>query len=513
MRLDDWFLTDAERGNAVAPRIHGVEYFAGLVEEVSALEEGGHLWFTDWRADADELMGPDGPTVGGLFGDAAKRGVLVKGLVWRSHHERMSYSEEQNRPPRRRRRRGGRGGAARPAGAPRGVAPPEAGRDPGRRPGRGVRRRHRPVPLPPRRRRPPRRPADRAHGGGLRRPPAAARRPARAAGTGGRAARRRVPGALDRPAVAGHRQPDLLPRGPAAPRRPHPGPAAGPAAGPRAGRAVRGAGAAHLPGDPPADAVRPARGALGRPRLRQGVPARAAADLPGGPVHVVPAHRRAAGRRAAAPPRAPPRRGGAPAPGRRRAPRAAAQPGGPAGGPAGHAAGRAGPGARVRPGEPRRHAGVRARQALRDRRRLGLHRQREPQPALVEPRQRAVVRGAGRHARRAGGPATPAASATAPAAAPATCGCGCGASTSTGNRATTRTCSTRDAAVAAVSAAADRLDAWHRGGRVGARPPGRLRPHRPEKLPPWTRGWAVPVYRVVYDPDGRSVRDRLRGRW
>jgi phosphatidylserine/phosphatidylglycerophosphate/cardiolipin synthase-like enzyme len=67
--------------------------------------------------------------------------------------------------------------------------------------------------------------------------------------------------------------------------------------------------------------------------------------------------------------------------------------------------------------------------------------------------------------------------------------------------------------VAAVTTAAEALEAWVRGGRVGPRPPGRLRPHRPEKLPAWTRAWAVPAYRVVYDPDGRSVRDRLNRRW
>jgi hypothetical protein len=48
---------------------------------------------------------------------------------------------------------------------------------------------------------------------------------------------------------------------------------------------------------------------------------------------------------------------------------------------------------------------------------------------------------------------------------------------------------------------------------VDPRPAGRLRPHRPEKLGLPTRLWAVPIYRIVYDPDGRSVRDRLRRRW
>ena len=61
-----------------------------------------------------------------------------------------------------------------------------------------------------------------------------------------------------------------------------------------------------------------------------------------------------------------------------------------------------------------------------------------------------------------------------------------------------------DDAVRAVTAAADALDAWHTGGRVGPRPPGRLRPHRPEKLPLWTRVWAVPAYRLVLRP-GRPV--------
>ena len=62
----------------------------------------------------------------------------------------------------------------------------------------------------------------------------------------------------------------------------------------------------------------------------------------------------------------------------------------------------------------------------------------------------------------------------------------------------------------AVEEAAANLDAWHAGGRVGPRPPGRLRAHRPERMGLLTRAWAVPAYRLVYDPDGRSVRDRLR---
>jgi hypothetical protein len=64
--------------------------------------------------------------------------------------------------------------------------------------------------------------------------------------------------------------------------------------------------------------------------------------------------------------------------------------------------------------------------------------------------------------------------------------------------------------VAALNASAKALDAWHEGGRQGARPPGRLRPHRAERLPLFTRLWATPVYRLLDDPDGRPLRLRLR---
>jgi phosphatidylserine/phosphatidylglycerophosphate/cardiolipin synthase-like enzyme len=54
------------------------------------------------------------------------------------------------------------------------------------------------------------------------------------------------------------------------------------------------------------------------------------------------------------------------------------------------------------------------------------------------------------------------------------------------------------------------VDAWHEGGRRGPRPPGRLRPHRAERLPLFTRLWATPVYRLLDDPDGRPLRMRLK---
>ena len=105
----DWFLSTQERGNpdssiptwctgnSAEPLIHGITYFDRLVREVDSLREGDHLFFTDWRGDPDERLRADGPTVAELFAGAAGRGVIVKGLIWRSHTDKLTYSEEENR--------------------------------------------------------------------------------------------------------------------------------------------------------------------------------------------------------------------------------------------------------------------------------------------------------------------------------------------------------------------------------------------------------------------------------
>lgn len=104
----DWFLTTAQRGNPatempdwctgnrVEPLIHGATYFDRLAAEVEAMQRGDYLFFTDWRGDPDERLRDDGPTISELFCGAAKRGVTVKGLMWRSHLDKFSYSEEEN---------------------------------------------------------------------------------------------------------------------------------------------------------------------------------------------------------------------------------------------------------------------------------------------------------------------------------------------------------------------------------------------------------------------------------
>lgn len=107
--LADWLLTTAERGNPATripawctgnraePLIHGSTYFDRLATDVGQLGRGDHLFFTDWRGDPDENVRDGGPTIAELFCHAAERGVVVKGLMWRSHLDRFQYSEEENR--------------------------------------------------------------------------------------------------------------------------------------------------------------------------------------------------------------------------------------------------------------------------------------------------------------------------------------------------------------------------------------------------------------------------------
>ena len=107
--LTDWFLTAQERGNpdssiptwtvgnTAEALVHGQTYFGRLVTEVESLGAGDILFFTDWRGDPDERLRDDGPTTAELLSGAARRGVIVKGLLWRSHLDKLQYSEEENR--------------------------------------------------------------------------------------------------------------------------------------------------------------------------------------------------------------------------------------------------------------------------------------------------------------------------------------------------------------------------------------------------------------------------------
>ncbi|MBA2769743.1 MAG: phospholipase [Sporichthyaceae bacterium] len=98
--MSDWFLPRVERpwssGNLVIPQLHGVAYFARLAEVVRGAGQGDQVFFTDWRGDADQLLAAEGPSIGELICDAARRGVQVRGLLWRSHSDRMSFSAQEN---------------------------------------------------------------------------------------------------------------------------------------------------------------------------------------------------------------------------------------------------------------------------------------------------------------------------------------------------------------------------------------------------------------------------------
>ncbi|MCK9932609.1 phospholipase D-like domain-containing protein [Frankia sp. Mgl5] len=114
--LGEWFLTAEERGNPdtaldarhpdglawttgnlVRPLVHGRAYFSRLLEIVETLGENDLLLFTDWRGDLDQRLDGAGSEVGRVLGRAAARGAVVRGLMWRSHLELMSFSSRPNR--------------------------------------------------------------------------------------------------------------------------------------------------------------------------------------------------------------------------------------------------------------------------------------------------------------------------------------------------------------------------------------------------------------------------------
>ncbi|WP_232542832.1 hypothetical protein [Streptomyces sp. QHH-9511] len=116
MTYTDWLLATGERGNTATrldrrrpqgqawsdgnqarPLVHGATYFAELLEAVNAMRAGDLLLFTDWRGDPDERLDGPGTEIGGVLGRAAERGVIVKGLLWRSHLDSLHFSEEENR--------------------------------------------------------------------------------------------------------------------------------------------------------------------------------------------------------------------------------------------------------------------------------------------------------------------------------------------------------------------------------------------------------------------------------
>jgi phosphatidylserine/phosphatidylglycerophosphate/cardiolipin synthase-like enzyme len=83
-------------GNDVRPLVHGASYFAELLETLQATVAGDLIMFTDWRGDPSERLDGAGTEVSRVLRAAASRGVVVKGLVWRSHWDKLAFSAEEN---------------------------------------------------------------------------------------------------------------------------------------------------------------------------------------------------------------------------------------------------------------------------------------------------------------------------------------------------------------------------------------------------------------------------------
>src|SRR6188472_1595137 len=112
--VEDWFLSAEERGNRwtridqgasaagwsegnrVEVLIDGATYFRRLHEVLCSLRADDWVHFTDWEGDPDErLVGP-GTELATVLEELARRGVHVRGLLWRSHPAQVNFSEQQN---------------------------------------------------------------------------------------------------------------------------------------------------------------------------------------------------------------------------------------------------------------------------------------------------------------------------------------------------------------------------------------------------------------------------------
>jgi phosphatidylserine/phosphatidylglycerophosphate/cardiolipin synthase-like enzyme len=115
--VSDWLLTSVERGNpdthiddrhadgeawssgnSLLPLVHGRSYLAELHARISALGPGDRLYFADWRGDPDQRLTDDpSSTLTATLTAAARRGVDVRGLLWRSHWHRFGFSSRGHR--------------------------------------------------------------------------------------------------------------------------------------------------------------------------------------------------------------------------------------------------------------------------------------------------------------------------------------------------------------------------------------------------------------------------------
>jgi phosphatidylserine/phosphatidylglycerophosphate/cardiolipin synthase-like enzyme len=112
----DWLLTASERGNPATTidadredgrawtvgnrvRVHvdGAAYFARLHQLLSGLGTGDWIYLTDWRIDATRQLAGPGSELGPLLARLARRGVAIRGLLWRSHPALVRFNQDANR--------------------------------------------------------------------------------------------------------------------------------------------------------------------------------------------------------------------------------------------------------------------------------------------------------------------------------------------------------------------------------------------------------------------------------
>jgi phosphatidylserine/phosphatidylglycerophosphate/cardiolipin synthase-like enzyme len=106
--IASWFLAEGDRanpatdirafttGNLVQPLVDGRSYFARLRAEIAATQAADQVYFLDFRGDFDELLDGPGSEAGEVLGLAARRGVNVFGLLWRSQPKTLQQSEKAN---------------------------------------------------------------------------------------------------------------------------------------------------------------------------------------------------------------------------------------------------------------------------------------------------------------------------------------------------------------------------------------------------------------------------------
>jgi phosphatidylserine/phosphatidylglycerophosphate/cardiolipin synthase-like enzyme len=84
-------------GNHVTVHVDGAAYFTRLHQLLSGLQAGDWVYLTDWRIDATRRLTDPGSELGPLLAGLARRGVAVRGLLWRSHPALVRFNQDANR--------------------------------------------------------------------------------------------------------------------------------------------------------------------------------------------------------------------------------------------------------------------------------------------------------------------------------------------------------------------------------------------------------------------------------